>query len=272
MARGENTKCTKKLLDNLKWVANQVSEHARAVMVGGMSTDATRSPPAQACADCGSEVVPSLEHVLWECAAYAHLRVLPPPPSALARRLGWSAPGGFLEDKGTVLRRVVQMGRIRELEAERRLRRLRGELRGGLPGELRGGLPGELRGGLLGEEAAEASLLEGFPGNSVEGCPANFVEGFLASFLEGFPANVVEGFWANSVEGFLADGLAGAGGGVRPPGAEVDEANSVEGFLLDAPAGAGGGMPPPGAEAVEANFVEGFFMSACGAGVSGSSV
>eukprot|EP00969_Alexandrium_andersonii_P237061 10463941-Alexandrium_andersonii.AAC.1 len=52
------------------------------------------SPPPLVCPDCGREIIPSLDHVLWDCEAFASRRGeggCSRPRSALAVRLGWDS-------------------------------------------------------------------------------------------------------------------------------------------------------------------------------------
>ena len=86
------------LIDTLRKVYKQLSNpHEKAVVTGGMHTAAsTRWGGTQeivdeagnmCCPDCGQAQHPTLEHVLWNCDRYAHLRVNSPPSCPLVRRL-----------------------------------------------------------------------------------------------------------------------------------------------------------------------------------------
>ena len=92
-------------------------------MLGGMITEATVEKAVAehiACSACGGGA-PSLTHVLWKCQAFQHERRIPEPPSALAARLGWTwRRGGADVDFETLVRRVDQMGRVREMEVKSR--------------------------------------------------------------------------------------------------------------------------------------------------------
>jgi hypothetical protein len=123
VARGQGLQYNKAILDNVKAVVAKLSEHDRAVAVGGMTTEATTDEPAAYCNDCRSAVVPSVDHVLWHCPAYAHLRGVTPPGSALARCLGWDANTAG-EPRALLAARLEQMGRIREAEAAARKARV----------------------------------------------------------------------------------------------------------------------------------------------------
>ena len=75
-------------------------------------------PPIDICPYCGANEVPGCLHVLWDCSAFADVRVLPAPECPLAKRLGWDLHGSLNQE---LLR---QMGQIRQLEAQKRLREL----------------------------------------------------------------------------------------------------------------------------------------------------
>ena len=73
------------------------------------------------CPDCGQAQHPTLEHVLWYCNSYAHLRTVAPPSCPLARRLGWSHETSISQS----LSLLRHMGKIREAEVINRMRRVR---------------------------------------------------------------------------------------------------------------------------------------------------
>mmetsp|Transcript_135111 Transcript_135111/g.431341 ORF Transcript_135111/g.431341 Transcript_135111/m.431341 type:complete len:1016 (-) Transcript_135111:93-3140(-) len=113
-----------RLAKTLRDLAKGLDEYARAVMVGGMTTDATRNPVPTRCEDCDCDVVPSIEHVLWHCTAFDDLRRVPAPAFALARRLGWTKVGHRdMVNKEQVKKRLIQMGWIREASAKARASR-----------------------------------------------------------------------------------------------------------------------------------------------------
>ena len=78
-----------------------------------------RLPPIDVCPYCGALEIPGVLHIFWHCSAFAEARVLPPPECPLAKRLGWDLHGSLNK---ALLR---QMGQIRQLEAQKRLRALR---------------------------------------------------------------------------------------------------------------------------------------------------
>jgi aryl carrier-like protein len=111
------------LVRMLRRLHSRVSSHGKAVMLGGMITEATVEKAVAehlTCSACG-DGVPSLTHVLWKCQAFQHERRIPEPPSVLAARLGWTwRRGGADVDFETLVRRVDQMGRVREMEVKSR--------------------------------------------------------------------------------------------------------------------------------------------------------
>jgi hypothetical protein len=108
----------------------RTADHA-AILLGGFSTEATCESPVPFCPDCEELVVPSLEHVLWRCRAYANLRTEPPPVCPLAQRLCW----GNLpeEDPKDFSKRLDMMAAIRSQERHNRRARWRLEGRGVRP-------------------------------------------------------------------------------------------------------------------------------------------
>ena len=113
-------------LDGLRKSLRDVSAHELAVACGGMMTPAldfqrlrARLPPIDVCPYCGALEIPGVLHIFWHCSAFAEARVLPPPECPLAKRLGWDLHGSLNK---ALLR---QMGQIRQLEAQKRLRELR---------------------------------------------------------------------------------------------------------------------------------------------------
>ena len=120
------------LIDTLRKVYKQLSNpHEKAVVTGGMHTAAsTRWGGTQeivdeagnmCCPDGGQAQHPTLEHVLWNCDRYAHLRVHSPPSCPLVRRLGWSHETTVSQS----LSLLRQMGKIREAEVINRMQRVR---------------------------------------------------------------------------------------------------------------------------------------------------
>jgi hypothetical protein len=113
-------------LEGLRKSLRDVSAHELAVACGGVVTPALNFerlravlPPIDICPYCGANEVPGCLHVLWDCSAFADVRVLPAPECPLAKRLGWDLHGSLNQ---ALLR---QMGQIRQLEAQKRLRELR---------------------------------------------------------------------------------------------------------------------------------------------------
>jgi hypothetical protein len=95
--------------------------HARAVMLGGMKTLATRRAADTQiirCQLCG-EGPPYLKHILWQCTALASLRSFREPASELAARLGWCWPLDV--PMATAVARLEVMGQIRSAEARSRV-------------------------------------------------------------------------------------------------------------------------------------------------------
>ena len=102
--------------------------HEQAILLGGMSTDATfRSgggPVEEWRYDCQQPVVASVDHVLWDCTGFAHLRQHGRPTCDCAARIGWNQqvpPAGEVQvDFET---RLAQMSLIRQAEAVARMER-----------------------------------------------------------------------------------------------------------------------------------------------------
>ena len=112
-------------LEGLRKSLRDVSAHELAVACGGMMTPALNFErlravlrPIDICPYCGANEVPGC-YVLWDCSAFADVRVLPAPECPLAKRLGLDLHGSLNQE---LLR---QMGQIRQLEAQKRLRELR---------------------------------------------------------------------------------------------------------------------------------------------------
>lgn len=121
MAREQGVVPTAALADWLRAAAKKVDAHGVAVLTGGMSTAATASVVPQRCPDCGEDVVPCIQHVLWECSAYRRHRRLQPPAQALGRRMGWPAAPTRAAPTASELALVRQLAAIRAEEAKTRL-------------------------------------------------------------------------------------------------------------------------------------------------------
>ena len=141
-ARGMHWRVSRPSLQRARAAAQQVDGFALAVMTGNMATAAidfnsgSRRHPVQRCPDCGRPCVPSVHHVLWQCTAYADLRVFrqAPPRHAVVRRLGWGDPRQSLRDTVSLLQ---QLGAIHERELS-----WRGRRQGWLDGRSEGPLVG----------------------------------------------------------------------------------------------------------------------------------
>ena len=110
-------------------VTSRVDGWGLSVMMGGMASPAVdfrlqRGIRVQRCWHCGASVVPSTNHVLWECQAFESARRIPRPASGVAARLGWHPRSSVAE--ATAL--VQQIGQIRALEVAAR-GRLQGWIR-----------------------------------------------------------------------------------------------------------------------------------------------
>ena len=80
------------LIRTLRKIHFKVSQNARAVMLGGFTTEATMKAERArelSCRYCGL-APPFLEHILWDCPHFVRWPSRPPDP--LAARLGWTWP------------------------------------------------------------------------------------------------------------------------------------------------------------------------------------
>jgi hypothetical protein len=125
LAGGVHFQPTADLAHWLRCAVASLGGHCVAVLTGGLTTQASRSPPPQRCEDCGEVVVPSVDHVLWQCSAWSALRRVPAPQHVLSRRLCWPVPASIppprrpTDDEMCLLR---QMATIRSAEASARRR------------------------------------------------------------------------------------------------------------------------------------------------------
>ena len=125
MARAAHVRATPALAERLCKLAKAVSGDAVAVMTGGMNTDARWAPAGaerQVCHDCGTQCVPSMEHILWRCPhpTYRVLRTRPKPRSDLRSRMGWSPVPMPFQDEVAL---ITMMGEIRRSEVSLRRHR-----------------------------------------------------------------------------------------------------------------------------------------------------
>eukprot|EP00439_Symbiodinium_sp_Y106_P050583 s2417_g6.t1 len=99
------------------------AQDGRAVLVGAaLSTAFYRKQhhdvELRGCDHCGQNVVPSWEHLVWECPGVPNAAERPTRPvTAAAARLGWPMLG---ESFASASARLRWMGSIRELVRERR--------------------------------------------------------------------------------------------------------------------------------------------------------
>ena len=134
ISRNVGVAYTAKLSRRLHTIAMWADAHQLAVLSGGMTTEATfrgrtndaANPVASWCHDCRRDVIPSVQHVLWECPAYQDLRHLSQPSCPLAARVGWTNTlGGTCGRLDGVKLLIGQMARIREAECKARMARVK---------------------------------------------------------------------------------------------------------------------------------------------------
>ena len=108
-------------VSQLRSLYKHVSPNARAVMLGGFTTEATM-PAEQArnlvCPYCNGRP-PFLSHILWECPLFHDCRWPHRPPDDLAARPGWTWPFDLPFDRMCV--RLNAMGLIRDQDAKHRM-------------------------------------------------------------------------------------------------------------------------------------------------------
>ena len=98
------------------------SQEGRAVMLGAAHSTAfyrkqRDGDELQGCSKCGCNVVPSWEHLVWECTGIHGVEDRPVRPAATeANRLGWPMVG---ESVNAAARRLRWMGSVREQVRER---------------------------------------------------------------------------------------------------------------------------------------------------------
>ena len=105
-------------LDRFRKLVQNLDAHCIAIITGGMKTEAAGTQVQNWCTCCQLEIFPSLDHILWECSRFSHLRVYPKPPNIWAQRLGWD-PDTYS------IRLIRQMAQIRACEVKIRLQQLK---------------------------------------------------------------------------------------------------------------------------------------------------
>ena len=112
------------LVEKAHKVCLKADADGSAVMCGGFATDATCGVSIEVCGDCGELVIPTVDHLLWDCHVFSHLRKMKRPCCPVMARLGWSTDDSFsrvpLKDAVAL---VSQMGAIRALANSRRFQR-----------------------------------------------------------------------------------------------------------------------------------------------------
>ena len=110
-------------VDGARRLYKESAQDGRAVLVGAaLSTAFYRKQhhdvELRGCVHCGQSVVPSWEHLVWECPGVPNAAERPTRPvTAAAARLGWPMLG---ESFASASARLRWMGSIRELVRERR--------------------------------------------------------------------------------------------------------------------------------------------------------
>ena len=105
-------------IPQLRRLYKHVSADGRAVMLGGVTTqatDAAHRARLMVCDHC-HEGPPFLDHVLWCCPVFHDARWPQRPPSELAARVGWTWP--FDLPFGQMCDRLDAMGVIRNRDAK----------------------------------------------------------------------------------------------------------------------------------------------------------
>ena len=116
IARSCSVEPSTSLLDSWRSCANDCTGHERAIMTGGLMTDAHIHGLRDECWDCGEKSCPSTHHILWGCSAWRSLRLLAVPRDPMLARFGWNQFGA----NKALLR---QMALIRQAAAVARRKR-----------------------------------------------------------------------------------------------------------------------------------------------------
>lgn len=124
IARSCSVEPSASLLDSLRSCANDCTGHERAIMTGGLMTDAHIHGLRDLCWDCGEMSCPSTHHILWECSAWHSLRLIAEPRDPMLARFGWNQFGAnkallrqmaLIRQAAVVARRKRQYGHPDEL-------------------------------------------------------------------------------------------------------------------------------------------------------------
>lgn len=125
IARSLNiTQIPERIVEGVRVLVRQHDANALAIVTGGMMTPTIdfqrlrrRLPPENQCPYCNSQVIPTVDHILWHCSHFSHLRQITTAPICpLVRRIRWShtqAPNQTL---------IRQMAAVRSAETKLRLR------------------------------------------------------------------------------------------------------------------------------------------------------
>ena len=115
-ARSVNLLVNDKLIDKLRAQVRGLNGWESTIMCGGMWSEAhvPISERPKICPQCNEQVVPSVDHIFWECPMWNCPRLLPRPRNELTSRLGWNQNGvcfPILKQCGDIRREHVKLRR-----------------------------------------------------------------------------------------------------------------------------------------------------------------
>ena len=97
MARRQRLRILPQLVDKLHKGVKRLNAYEVGVLTGGFKSPAVHfcnhGAILQQCMFCNQHVVPSLDHILWQCPTFQNLRSCARPRCPLGARLGWNAQG-----------------------------------------------------------------------------------------------------------------------------------------------------------------------------------
>ena len=111
-----------KHIEDIRRLVKKHNAHVLAIVSGGMYSPAVnfenlkqKLPPVSSCPYCYLNTIPDVEHILWSCERFAHLRIHGVPLCPLMRRIGWNGSQVLSESL------LCQMANIRAEEVKLRL-------------------------------------------------------------------------------------------------------------------------------------------------------
>ena len=109
-------------IEDIRRLVKKHNAHVLAIVTGGMYSPAVnfenlkqKLPPVSSCPYCNLNTIPDVEHILWSCERFAHLRIHGAPLCPLMRRIGWNGSQVLSESL------LCQMANIRAEEVKLRL-------------------------------------------------------------------------------------------------------------------------------------------------------